>query len=260
MDRFGINLHIHTLFSDGSFSPEDVITISREADLKVIAVTDHCFLSDYFINTVIYPEQDRHPTYVVFNESPDSWEFFESKDIFKNSSIERYIEVLRALKAGSVKPAILVGGEVSFPANRLMLEEQLEWINNLDLVLFEDVKETQLDEFIEARMQMKCPVGLAHTDFSSAFVKMDLETLVKQLVDADIFIELNTANALRATFFYSYREFFEIGRDLGLKISIGSDAHSRPADIVRLEDGESFVRELGLEKNLEWIYKLARID
>jgi len=260
LDRIGINMHVHTLFSDGAFMPEEVITISRESGLKVVAITDHCFLSDYFINTVIYPDQDRHPTYVVFDESPDSWEFLEERDGFKNSGIERYLAVLRAMQAGSVEPAVLVGGEVNFPANRLALDEQLQWINKLDFVLFEDVKEPLFEEFIEARAQITCPVGLAHTDFSSAFVNMDCESLANALVDADIFVELNTANALRTTFFYSVRELFEIGRDLGLKISIGSDAHSRPEDISNLDDGESFVRELGLEENLQWIFELAGRD
>jgi len=35
------DLHIHTYFSDGAFSPEEVIKYSKEKGLSVIAITDH---------------------------------------------------------------------------------------------------------------------------------------------------------------------------------------------------------------------------
>ena len=36
-----IDLHIHTTYSDGAFSPEQVVDTALECNLDVIALTDH---------------------------------------------------------------------------------------------------------------------------------------------------------------------------------------------------------------------------
>ncbi|MCX5726512.1 MAG: PHP domain-containing protein [Candidatus Saganbacteria bacterium] len=35
------DLHIHTTFSDGTATPEEVVRLAKKADLKTIAITDH---------------------------------------------------------------------------------------------------------------------------------------------------------------------------------------------------------------------------
>src|SRR5260370_29316771 len=35
------DLHLHTFFSDGTFSPEEVTGLAREKGLRAIALTDH---------------------------------------------------------------------------------------------------------------------------------------------------------------------------------------------------------------------------
>ncbi len=37
----GIDLHVHTTRSDGTFTPSEVVALARERDLSVIAITDH---------------------------------------------------------------------------------------------------------------------------------------------------------------------------------------------------------------------------
>jgi len=37
----GIDLHTHTFYSDGTFTPRDLMTLARERGLDVVAVTDH---------------------------------------------------------------------------------------------------------------------------------------------------------------------------------------------------------------------------
>jgi predicted metal-dependent phosphoesterase TrpH len=36
-----IDLHVHTLVSDGAHSPEQVVALARQAGLRVVAITDH---------------------------------------------------------------------------------------------------------------------------------------------------------------------------------------------------------------------------
>ena len=36
-----VDLHVHTIFSDGILSPEAIINKAIERDLKAIAITDH---------------------------------------------------------------------------------------------------------------------------------------------------------------------------------------------------------------------------
>ncbi len=40
-DKGFIDLHVHTAYSDGMFSPEQVVRKAVELDLKAIAITDH---------------------------------------------------------------------------------------------------------------------------------------------------------------------------------------------------------------------------
>ena len=39
--KHGVDLHVHTTASDGSFAPEDVVRMAAEAGLQAIAITDH---------------------------------------------------------------------------------------------------------------------------------------------------------------------------------------------------------------------------
>ena len=39
--KHGVDLHVHTTASDGSFPPEDVVRMAAEAGLQAIAITDH---------------------------------------------------------------------------------------------------------------------------------------------------------------------------------------------------------------------------
>ncbi len=37
----GIDLHTHTSYSDGTFSPAEVVKLASERGLSVVAITDH---------------------------------------------------------------------------------------------------------------------------------------------------------------------------------------------------------------------------
>src|SRR6266566_5223313 len=37
----GIDLHVHTFYSDGTFSQREVLSLARERGLDILAITDH---------------------------------------------------------------------------------------------------------------------------------------------------------------------------------------------------------------------------
>ena len=37
----GIDLHVHSMFSDGTFTPRQIVALARERELSAIALTDH---------------------------------------------------------------------------------------------------------------------------------------------------------------------------------------------------------------------------
>ena len=37
----GIDLHVHTRYSDGTFTPEEALSLAGELGLDVLAITDH---------------------------------------------------------------------------------------------------------------------------------------------------------------------------------------------------------------------------
>ena len=39
--KYGVDLHVHTNASDGSYEPEEVIRLAAEAGLRAVAITDH---------------------------------------------------------------------------------------------------------------------------------------------------------------------------------------------------------------------------
>jgi predicted metal-dependent phosphoesterase TrpH len=40
-DKYYADLHIHSIYSDGSFTPYEIVQFCKKLDLKVIAITDH---------------------------------------------------------------------------------------------------------------------------------------------------------------------------------------------------------------------------
>ena len=41
------DLHIHTTYSDGAFTPDEIIAMARKRNIKVISITDHDTLGAY---------------------------------------------------------------------------------------------------------------------------------------------------------------------------------------------------------------------
>lgn len=248
-----IDLHTHTTWSDGRFSPEQIIKAAIVADLTHIAITDHYFTTK-LISSCSYVDTDQVKAYVA------------------------HIRELAARYADRIR--VLAGLEIDF-SSRTRIEPLLEdvhkstrdstvrLINCPDFVLFEYVDNRQwyghpLEKLLALRPQIDVPVGLAHNFLAHNFAPiMSAEELVATLERHRIFVELNTGRSGVAScpqtgshvpfyrFPVAYNDAlwaaFQRSRVL---FSIGSDIHHSLAGVGDVQDAWDFVRERGLTDRL----------
>lgn len=186
MNRF-IDYHIHTSWSDGYRTPEEIIEAAIAKELHEICITDHY---SHFKPALM--EADLFLYFKTINEL---------KDQFKSS----------------IK--IFIGIEVDMTSIQdLKPIENIEW----DLVLFEYVFNTNKwqDYFKEACRYAKATQiqsGLAHTRFSRV-TEQKFDSVLRKLIDNNIAIELNTG-------YHNFRDKWFKSLDAEFLFSIGSDAH-----------------------------------
>ena len=224
-----INLHTHTLYSDGSFLPEDVVRRAFEGGLTHIAITDHF-------------ETDKVPTPL------------------KRDQFERYLDDLNALKElykGRIE--VLAGVEIDTNPGRCELESlPIDLLNKLDVVLFEYASDAmnggrQLEGLEDFRKQLTRPIcGLCHWDMDRIFPYRDPNELANTLNVMDLFVEISTSQYYTREglpFFLHAERFFRSFKGK-VKVSIGTDMHRRIDEVVNLKTGQDFIRWIGLERDV----------
>jgi len=167
-----INLHNHSTLSDGGLAPEEVVQAAINAGLTHVAITDHFASAKLATGGV---DQDSMGAYVS------------------------EIRGLAAKYAGRIK--VLAGVEIDFSSNRTdfrllrapSVEESIFRV--LDLVLLEYVGDPEwngagLEDAIDIRGKIPCPVGLAHCHFERSFEGLLPQTVVAILEQQKIFLEL----------------------------------------------------------------------
>jgi histidinol phosphatase-like PHP family hydrolase len=221
-----INLHNHTTFSDGTATPEELVKAAINANIAVLAITDHY---EYFWKIRMEPK-----------------------------NIRRYIDVLSHMKKKYADNILLKSGlevdcrradEKDFPYDQ---------VSTLDLVLFERVYTMDdLRKLLRMRERLRTKVGLAHPTFDGFH---DPEELIKLLETHKIFIELNTAvydydgiddppRKYCPLFFETQEDFFKMLKGKHIEISVGSDSHNLEM-VDDLERAYKFIEKLGLEGNM----------
>ncbi|UCE37382.1 MAG: PHP domain-containing protein [Thermoplasmata archaeon] len=223
-----MNLHNHTTFSDGRFSPREIIEAGIEADFAHIAITDH-----YMTNKV---------------------------DSIPYDGLMNYIQDIRVLKEEfQDKIIVLCGVEIDACKKRTDFAKMpYEDLNKLDLVLFEYVQNDiwngmPLWELLGIRENIKPPVGLAHNDIGKNFSHSKYDELIAVLEANNIFIELcpSLRNSKLNTPFYHFAEgFFASLRDTKVLISIGTDTHTNLKNVGNIGDAMDFIERYGLQDNL----------
>lgn len=223
-----MNLHNHTTFSDGRFSPRQIIEAGVDFGLTHIAITDHYMTSK--VDSILF------------------------------DGLLNYINEINTLaKEFQDDITVLCGVEFDSCKKRTDFSKiEYEDLNKLDLVLFEYVQNDiwngmPLWELLRIRENIKCPVGLAHNDIGKNFSHTKYDELIAVLEANKIFIELcpSLRNSKLNTPYYHFAEgFFEILRGSEVLISIGTDTHSNIKNVGNIQDAMDFIERYGLEENL----------
>jgi len=224
-----MDLHNHTTYSDGRFSPRDIIEAAIKAGLSAVGIADH------------------YRTTRTRSLAPPS--------------LEEYQEHVRRLATHyKDKIKVLVGVEVDASPDRT---EDLGYLplaqfNKLDFVMFEHVQDEQaggmgLWELFDMRKELEPPVGLAHNDIARNFADIDPSVLIPVLETNHIFLELCPGQRHARLQRPQYRQsldFYTRLKGTMVGLSVGSDSHDSLEEVGDVGDAYAFVRELGLEKNL----------
>lgn len=223
-----INLHNHTTFSDGTYSPEEIARAALGYRFTHVAITDY-----YHTSRVrsIPPEQ-----------------------------LEEYIATLRALAArytGRIK--VLVGVEIdSCPERCDPAALPFGLLNKLDFVFFEYVQDDlwngmSLWELLRVARPLTVPIGLAHNDIAKNFEGTDYGVMIPVLECNRMFVELCTSpkySRMQKQYYHHAEDFFARLRGTGASVSVGSDTHHFISEVGAVSDGLAFVERLGLQNNL----------
>lgn len=213
------NLHNHSTFSDGIFTPEDIILYAISCDLEGIGICDH--YSTKKVRSVIHLEK-----------------YFKELNYLKN----KYGEDIR----------IYSGLEIDFsPRSDVYgLISNIELLMDYcDYLLFEYVADTDnkgygIEDFFKTReLLYDIPIGLAHTFIEKNIIPRSPD-LALRLCNGNVFIELCSGNRNLYNGVPNFIESFDFiiaNKDL-LKFSAGSDTHRDLREVELAEEALDFIR------------------
>jgi histidinol phosphatase-like PHP family hydrolase len=227
-----INLHNHSTWSDGQYTPAQLVEIGLQSGLTHVGISDHFFTQ----------------------------KMFESRTFVDVDQLDDYIADLHNTAsqfAGQI--GVLTGIEIDWSARaQPKLAELWKKIAALDYVLFEYVEDLDwhgysLESLLTVRPQIPIPVGLAHNHLAENFRALyTIEELVHALEEYDIFVELST-NPL--TMYHTNPDsdnihLWHVLAESRVRFSIGSDTHGFAADVARSESAYRFLEKHGLTDQL----------
>ena len=223
-----INLHNHTTWSDGLYTPEQLVKMAVVSGLTHIGIADH-FFTVKLAESQSYLDVDEIAAYAA--------------DLRRvGDAFGQYIQVL-------------AGIEIHWsPRTNPYLEALWPETDQLDYVLFEYVQNAQwqggsLESLVDVLPGIRVPVGLAHNHLSRNFGETYTpEELVALLEKHHIFIELSTGPLTcyyRDPAPYSLHLWDALAQS-DVRFSIGSDTHDRIDDVAEVSNAHRFLQEHGL--------------
>ena len=239
-----INLHIHSIYSDGRNKIETIVKRADKLNFKFIAITDH------FSN---------------------SWKAGVIKTLDSHIKINNYLEKIsdqnEDLQAKDSNLRVLKGIEIDLGSSRRYIESLIN-PSKFDLILLEYLHSPETMGFVrnilknwEIRLQKQSQsfplLGLAHFD-PSRFIYSNVEVLLEFLQKHNIYFEFNSAYS--SYYSVKYKEsFFDKFNDFNILVGMGADAHS-VNELDLIHEPLDMIKYYNLEPNLEkLIYKLECI-
>lgn len=227
-----INLHIHSNYSDGKNSIQQIVRKALELGLNYIAITDHF---------------------------TDSWKAWVST--LKNAeNLSNYFEDLsncqKFLEENNHSLKLIKGLEVDISSSYNFIKKYIK-ISDVDLILFEYLQNIESIAFIKNIIHYwkntvldadNYPLfGLAHFD-PSFFLHGNLDTLMNFLKEYNIYFEFNPSYSE----FYSTQNlaFFEKIKENLIPVAIGCDSH-RLQTIGNIKEPLEMISYYDLEKNFK---------
>lgn len=223
-----INLHTHTLYSDGDFTVMEIAGAAFKAGLTHVAITDH-FETCKIINPL------------------------------KRMDFERYlrdIQATRMMYEGRL--TVLAGVEIDTNPERCELYElPFDLLNRLDLILFEYVEDPlqggiPLNELRTLVRDLRVPFGFCHWDMDRIYRDREPSWLAEKLAEMKAFVEVPTSQhyARQGRFLYEHSERFYRAFDGKVRVSIGTDTHHSLGEVGNIQRGLDFLRSTGLSEQL----------
>jgi len=226
------NLHNHTVFSDGSFLPEEIIEAAIDGGMDLIGISDH------FFTTKVFREISYQEWYVT------NW--------------KKYLSTLAALKDYYAdRITVAAGIEIDSCLSRTLGGfEKFPWceINeNLDYVLIEYVGETCVGGMPFKQLEELChfcsvPLILAHSDLDYLHKTVSLPKVFESLRKNSVALEV--VGGKRNRWFF---ERFDPELLRNVKLSIGCDVHHEIEDVSNIIRAMEFIEKNGFANQVLFV-------
>ena len=225
-----MNFHVHSTWSEGTYTPELIVREAIKRKVDKIAITD-------YYNTK--KTNSLPPKYIA--------------------AYQKDLHTLRDKYRSEID--IYIGLEIDFSPRTDI--EHLPDFDGIDFLLFEYVQDNLWDGYplwmlIELRDRYHLPVILSHNDVSRNFQGTDISSMLRVLESDRIGIELNTNlnyTRLGVPYYRLFDNFFEALRDQKIPISVGSDMHKNLELLTDVSDALSFIQDMHLEENFKLFLK-----
>jgi len=228
-----LDLHNHTIYSDGYYTPETLIINAIENGIKVIAITDH--------HKAFFME---HPKYKPFEDYIDEINYLKEKYRHK-------IEVRSGIEINLNFNEVI--GESRIPYKKLskldlVLLERVDGIAAFELPKRYNIKLKDIGRIVD---RINCKVGLAHADLlklskiygNGKGIEYGMDYVISILKKYNLFWEVNTRSE-HEYFDYIINNWdneevimlFKKLREENIEITAGTDTHfiSKDFNIRRL--------------------------
>jgi HisJ family histidinol phosphate phosphatase len=233
-----INLHIHSIYSDGNNSIREIVDKAIKLGLDYICITDH------FTN---------------------SWKANVIPNLDTKDKIEKYITELSDLQQEIIDYrghlTLLRGIEIDISSSYDYITKMIN-PGNFDIILFEYLESVEGIGFVKnillnweqryGKNYDECIFGLAHFD-PSYFEYTSLGTLMSFLKKYNIYFEFNSSYPD----FYSqrYKYFFKELKVNDILVSIGCDSHDL-STLANFDEPLQRIQSYDLELNFTRFIKI----